>query len=156
VTPSNINHLLLVHGYSGAFDLLSIDIDSHDYWVWKAIRATPRVVVIEYNPSFGPDLSVTIPYSPEDREFRYDAKFRGGIYHGASLRALTALGTEKGYSLVGCGSDGANAFFVRTDCSGGLPIQSAAEAWSPIASRAHLGTLADQQRLIADLPIEDV
>ena len=31
-------------------DLLSIDIDYNDYYIWKAITAyNPRVVIIEYN-----------------------------------------------------------------------------------------------------------
>ena len=34
---------------------------------------------------------------------------------GASLSAMTKLGLEKGYSLVGCDIIGANAFFVRAN-----------------------------------------
>jgi hypothetical protein len=34
------------------------------------------------------------------------------------LGALTDLAATKGYSLVGCGLTGVNAFFVRDDCVG--------------------------------------
>src|SRR5262249_3566280 len=46
VTAENINALIGQGGFSREIDLLSIDIDSNDYWVWKAINAVdPRVVV---------------------------------------------------------------------------------------------------------------
>ena len=37
VTAENIDMLLERHGYSGEIDLLSIDIDGNDYWVWEAM-----------------------------------------------------------------------------------------------------------------------
>jgi hypothetical protein len=90
-------------------DLLSIDIDGNDYWVWKAIeRVRPRVVVIEYNASYPPPLDFVIPYRP-------DAVWNETNYFGASLSMLEKLGRAKGYSLVGCSLTGINAFFVRDD-----------------------------------------
>src|SRR5207244_5656293 len=63
ITAENINSLLQAQGYSGEIDLLSLDIDGVDYWVWKAIECiSPRVVVLEYNNALGPDVSLTIPY----------------------------------------------------------------------------------------------
>ena len=62
VTPSNINELLKIAQTPKDLDILSIDIDSYDYWVWKAVEGySPKIVIIEYNASFGPDRSVTIP-----------------------------------------------------------------------------------------------
>ncbi len=62
ITTENINALLQAQGVVGEIDLLSLDMDGVDYWVWKAIKCiTPRVVVLEYNPVLGPDLSVTVP-----------------------------------------------------------------------------------------------
>lgn len=93
-------------------DILSMDIDGNDYWVWKALeRISPRVVVIEYNASIDAGLSKTIPYDPE-------WTWHGGDYYGASLEALTKLGQEKGYRLIGCGPGGVNAFFLRNDVRG--------------------------------------
>lgn len=90
-------------------DLLSVDIDGNDYWVWKAIKSfKPRVVCIEYNPHFRPPIKWVM---------KYDPKFlgKGTTYYGASLASMTELGHQKGYSLVGCNFSGVNAFFVRDD-----------------------------------------
>ena len=100
-------------GFADTWDLLSIDIDGNDYWVWNAIDGQPRLVVIEYNSSFGPDRAVTIPYDPSFDRFQHHPF---GIYHGASIAALAKLGAAKGYALVGGDSNGVNAFFVRGIC----------------------------------------
>ena len=57
VTREAVNATLEKFGFTGELDLLSIDIDGMDYWVWEAVSAcTPRVVAIEYNWLFGADL----------------------------------------------------------------------------------------------------
>jgi hypothetical protein len=110
VTRENIEGLL--DGVPAELDLLSIDIDNNDYWIWSAIDTIrPRVVVIEYNASIRPPAALVIPYSP-------DNGWSGGSYYGASLSALELLGRKKGYSLVGCNLVGSNAFFVRDDLAG--------------------------------------
>src|SRR5262245_64955269 len=49
VTADNINAILESAGVTGEIDILSIDIDGNDYWIWKAIDVVrPRVVIIEY------------------------------------------------------------------------------------------------------------
>jgi len=109
VTAENINQLIGAGGLGGEVDLLSIDIDFNDYWVWKAIEVvTPRVVVIEYNAGLRPPLSVTVPYQP-------NRSADGTNFFGASLAALVRLGEAKGYRIVGCNISGSNAFFVRSD-----------------------------------------
>jgi len=94
------------------FDLLSLDIDRNEYWVWKSLeRYRPRVVVIEYNAIFPPGCDWVVEYSPAgawDETSNY----------GASLTALERLGAEKGYKLVACCLAGSNAFFVRDDLVG--------------------------------------
>jgi hypothetical protein len=107
VTVENIEALFERYGVPRRFDLLSIDVDGNDYWIWKAITSyEPRVVVIEYNASLPPSESRVIPYEPA---FQWD----GTDYYGASLLALARLGRAKGYVLVGCDSSGTNAFFVH-------------------------------------------
>ena len=50
IDAENINGLLQTYGFDGEIDLLSLDIDGVDYWVWKAIEVTsPRVVILEIN-----------------------------------------------------------------------------------------------------------
>lgn len=110
VTAENINALFEKYAVPADLDLLSIDVDGNDYWIWKALepRYRPRVVVMEYNAKVPMTESKTIAYDPA---FRWD----GSDYFGASLLALTRLAQSKGYTLVGCESRGANAFFVRND-----------------------------------------
>ncbi|MBU1246662.1 MAG: hypothetical protein ABIJ80_01640 [Patescibacteria group bacterium] len=109
VTAENINSLFKKYKVSKEFDLLSIDINFNDYWVWKAIDGySPRVVVIEYNSSIPPTESKTVKYDP-------NAQWDGTNYFGASLFALAKLGKSKGYTLIGCDRMGSNAFFVRND-----------------------------------------
>lgn len=106
VTAENIDSLLRKYGVPQEFDLLSIDIDGNDYWVWQAITHRARVVVIEYNASVPPLERKSIAYDPS-------FQWNGTDYFGASLRALAELGKRKGYTLVYCESRGVNAFFVE-------------------------------------------
>lgn len=107
VTRDNINSIIEKENFSGELDLLSIDIDGNDYYVWEAISVVrPRVVVIEYNGKFPPDYSW---------KMNYDEKYvwHGTDEHGASLKALQELGEKLGYQLVGTNIRGVNAFFVK-------------------------------------------
>lgn len=107
--PDNINELLISLGIPTEIDLLSIDIDGHDYFVWGALTHTrPRVVVIEYNGKIPPPTAIVQPY-------RRGVHWDGTDGFGASLSALEKLGRKKGYCLVGSEIVGANAFFVRED-----------------------------------------
>ncbi len=113
LTTENIVSSFGEAGIPREFDLLSIDVDGNDYWLWAALgkRFSPRVVVIEYNATFGPRQSWIMPYDPG---FRHDAT----AYFGASLEAMARLGMDLGYRLIGCESRGINAFFVRSDLIG--------------------------------------
>ena len=63
ITAENIEQLFAKANVPEEFDLLSIDIDRNDYYVWEKItHYKPRVVVIEYNPLFPPTMSWVIPY----------------------------------------------------------------------------------------------
>jgi hypothetical protein len=110
VTREGVNGMLEKFGFTGELDLLSIDIDGMDYWVWEALTVcSPRVVAIEYNWLFGAERAVTIPYASE---FDLGAIGNRG-YRGASLAALAHLGRAKGYRLVA--TERVNAFFLRND-----------------------------------------
>ena len=132
VTPSNINHLFESHGLTGDLDLLSLDVDGPDYWVWEALTAVrPRVFVAEYNSAFGPTASVTIPY---DREFDHRALSGADkVCFGVSLTALTRLSARKGYRLITTDRSGANAVFLRNDVGPEFPAATpeAAFRWLP-------------------------
>ena len=155
VTPENINDVLRQNDVEGEIDLLSIDIDGNDYWVWKAITVLqPRVVVVEYNASLGVSRSVTVRY---DRVFDRYKKHPSGWYHGASLAALTKLAAMKGYMLVGCESHGANAFFVRKDGGHGKLLEvPPEEAYYPLLTRLRVASTGEQFRRIEHLEFEEV
>jgi hypothetical protein len=116
VTRDNIVDLLESCGLPHELDLVSIDIDGNDYWVWEALlsRYAPRVVVVEYNALLGPSAPWVMEYNPTHARGRVIVT----SYQGASLKALEMLGAREGYSLVGCDFLGVNAFFVRDDLLG--------------------------------------
>jgi hypothetical protein len=154
VTRENINEVLERNGYKGEIDLLSIDIDGNDYWVWQAITVIdPRVAVVEYNAILGCERSITIPYDPNfvvGKRWSY-------FYHGASLPALTKLASSKGYVLVGCDLQGTDAFFVRKDLAAGkLSEVSAEAAYFPQLLRSKTLTPREQFESIRHLDFHTV
>jgi len=133
VTPGNINDLVRQHGFTGEVDLLSIDVDSVEYWLMQALEAcTARVLVLEYNAYFGPTRAVTIPADgpPANRPVEY---------FGASLAALEQVAHDKGYRLVLCEQQGVNAFFLRHDLAPEYPGLTPEQAFRPFRHRAQQG-----------------
>jgi hypothetical protein len=107
ITPFNINSLLRKYNTPEDVDIVSIDVDGQDLWVWMALDYRPTLVIIELNPNFRfLHESVTVGFDPK---FRWD----GTKYYGASLGALVNIGRDKGYKLVY--ANATNAFFVRED-----------------------------------------
>ena len=114
ITAENINKIITDNGISGEIDLLSIDIDGNDYWVWKAVNCIqPRVVIIEYNAKFPPPCEWILEYNPD---YVWDWSDK----QGASLKSLELLGNELGYRLVGTTTNGVNAFFVKKELAKNL------------------------------------
>jgi hypothetical protein len=69
--------------------VLSIDIDSYDYHVWKNVDyVDAQIVVIEHNPNIPAHIEY---FDPE-----------GAVYLKCSVKALERLGTSRGYKLVCC------------------------------------------------------
>ena len=128
ITKENALEVFERAGIPPEFDLLSIDIDGNDYWIWEALaeKYRPRVVVMEVNGSYAPPKRWVMAYNPS-HAWRHDN------YYGASLQSLADLGSRFGYGLVGMESAGVNAFFVRDDlverC--GFPALSAEQAYRP-------------------------
>jgi hypothetical protein len=118
ITRENINDLIRDNGFEGPIDLLSLDIDGNDYWIWEAIEIVrPRVVIAEIQCIWGSDCAVTVPYS---KDFRTQFVDRFSIYCGASLPAFVKLGRKKGYRLVGVQNLGFNAVFVADEAGADL------------------------------------
>jgi hypothetical protein len=112
LTPENASDLFAQAGVPPEPDLLSIDIDGQDYWVWEVLEAyRPRVVVIEYNAKL-----------VGARLVERKGSVHGRIDFGASLEALRALGDRKGYTLVHAELAGVNLFFVRKELAGPFEV----------------------------------
>jgi hypothetical protein len=105
ITAENINEIFDDAEVPEDLDLLSIDIDGNDLWVWKALTYRPRVVIIEFNPKWRPIRRRTIPYDPTRGAWDQTD------YYGASAGALVELGKEKGYALYE--STSANLIFAQ-------------------------------------------
>lgn len=88
VTPENVNDVV-----PPILDVLSIDIDGDDYAIWLAYTGKAKLVVIEVNSSFNPDVKVIGK-------------------HGASYLTMLKLGLKKNYFLL-CHIG--NMIFVHND-----------------------------------------
>lgn len=143
ITAENIDRIIEDHGLAGEVDLFSLDIDSYDYWVLKAMTACkPRVMVLEYNSLFGPELAVTVPP---------DAPLNGSPkgYHGVSLAAWAKLATDRGFRLLACDQSGTNAFFLRNDLRPEIKAVPVDRAFR--ASRDRFDPLEDSLREQVDI-----
>jgi hypothetical protein len=92
ITAENINYIFKKQNVPKNLDLLSIDIDGMDYWVWKALEWNPKEVIIEYNPQ---RLKGVQPYYAHNHW-----NMKEDDYYGASKEELIKLGKEKGYKFI--------------------------------------------------------
>ncbi|CAN5440073.1 hypothetical protein BH10ACT3_BH10ACT3_00800 [soil metagenome] len=113
VSPSAIVDVLRRLGVPRSVDLLSLDIDSCDFWVMRAILGEfdPTVLAVEINGEHPWPWVLPLRQGSGPQARGWDHSWN----YGASLGAYDALLSAAGYSLVGCDSQGVNAFFVRTD-----------------------------------------
>jgi hypothetical protein len=162
VTPENINELLQQNGFDRDLGIFSIDIDSNDYWVWKAMDVVkPVIVIAEYNSAFGAEHAITIPYQ---ENFDRTRAHTSNLFWGCSLKALCHVAEQKGYALVGCNRQGLNAYFVRKDRLGSLKavsdeagyVQSKFKGAQTVDGKFSYIAIADRLKTIADLTVYDV
>jgi hypothetical protein len=109
LTSGNIVDVFARHGVPAEPEYVSIDLDSTDLWIFRAIltRYRARVFSVEYNANFPLGAAITFPDDPS-QHWELD---RG---YGASLSALSMVAREHGYSLVAV-EPRRDAFFVRDD-----------------------------------------
>ena len=83
---SSLEAILEEVQFDSPIDLLSIDIDGNDYYIFQSLeKIRPRVIICEYNPSIPAHLDV---YPDKEN------------YIGCSVAALQREAAEKDYSLV--------------------------------------------------------
>lgn len=157
ITAENINNLVTDHGMSGEIDLLSLDLDGIDLWVWQALTVVnPRVVILEIQAAWLADVSVSSPYSPD---------FVGGWtpgddsvgpiqYGGASLQAFVKIAKQKGYRLIGGNRLNHNVVFMRRDVGVHLFPEVAPSSifTNPEVKAAHEAAV----RVLSKLPLVDI
>lgn len=96
---SSLDSILATTPIPEDMDVMSIDIDSYDYQVWKSLKTyRPKIVVIE--------IDSTIPPT------RLDSIHGEGVSNGTGFLPMLHLGREKGYTLV-CHTG--NLIFIRND-----------------------------------------
>lgn len=109
-TPDNI--VPLFHRKSvNEIDVLTIDIDSYDYEMAKVLLEagfSPRLLILEYNPSLPAGASLALPYRPNGP---WPTNRRA---YGASYEALDKLASSHGYKLVHI-SGFCNLLYVRAE-----------------------------------------
>ena len=102
----NLDIALIMGRMLPDFDILSIDVDGEDYYIWEHVGTKerlfyPKIVIIEVNSSVPPPIEQT-----------HDSE-----HQGSSFTSMLKLGNEKGYDLV-CHTG--NMIFVRKDLTGDL------------------------------------
>lgn len=117
VTPENITALFNSAEVPKDFEVLSIDIDSIDYYVWDALYDfQPKIVIIEYNSSYPPDYEYIVK--------RKDAiRYSGTAQGGSSILSLYKLGKKKGYNLIYGDLIGNNLYFIHDSCKNFLNLK---------------------------------
>ncbi|CAF1519778.1 unnamed protein product [Adineta steineri] len=112
VYGENINNLLTKYQTPSLIDLLSIDVDFDDYFIWKAILKAQhfqaRVVVIEFN------YAIPVNENRVVDPFQDSQRWTGTTHFGAGILALAALGRVHDYTLVYGEQNGVNLFFIQT------------------------------------------
>ena len=120
IKSTTIVEKLTKHRVPSDLDFLSVDIDSADLWVLKAILGafTPRVVQIEFNHNFeveGPlGAAITLPDPSTMPILNNRASWNRTCYLGASAKALMLAAAERRYKLVAV-EPVLDLFFVRHD-----------------------------------------
>jgi hypothetical protein len=98
-TQNSLDNLLETTNIPIDFDILSIDIDSYDYHIWKSLsKYQPKIVIIEINSSVNTDNNNYIHDSNQ--------------YFGTGFKPTFDLGIEKGYTFI---LHTGNMFFIRND-----------------------------------------
>ena len=99
VTSENILNVLNSNNFDNNLDIFGLDVDGIDYWILEVLpEKLSKIVIVEYNSIFGPNLEVTVPNL---KNFDREKYHYSHLCYGASLRALINLMNKKKYAFVG-------------------------------------------------------
>lgn len=108
ITVENINDIL--KDCPPMCEYISIDFDGDDFWVWEAMDAKAKVVIVEYQASIPNDLPLVIKPGEGAVHPKEDLKQVSDGYFLANLHAFYKLAEKLGYKFVT--TIGVNAIFV--------------------------------------------
>jgi hypothetical protein len=108
------------YNFKDNVDIFSIDVDGIDYWILEKIpKKFSKIIVAEFNPYFGSELSITVPNDPNFNRTNYHYS---NLCFGASLKAIIELLSKKGFIFLGTNLFRNNVFFVNEDFKDQLSI----------------------------------
>ena len=97
---NSLDELFKIHKLPSKLGILSLDIDSYDYYIFKYLKfIKPQLIIIEYNNSL-----------PNDIDY-HDSQSQVFLRH--NLKSLEMLGKKKGYTLIA--STTVNAFLIKKE-----------------------------------------
>lgn len=113
ITKDNVNSLIKNNGFSGEVDLLTIDVDGNDWWLWHELEViNPRLIAVEFNCVPELEHALVMPYKAD---FYKGQPGTVPFAYGATLPAFVSLAKTRDYRLIGVDRHGINAFFLRND-----------------------------------------
>ncbi len=114
VTPDNVVALLRAHDIPRDFSVLSLDIDSYDYWVLDALLKSyrPYLVVTEINEKIPPPIRFVVRYDPDFQPAHH--------FFGHSIQSLADLCAAHGYRIIALEYN--NAFLAPAGLLGLRPL----------------------------------
>lgn len=118
VTPLNVVPLLRAYNIEREFGVLSLDIDSYDYWVLDAVLAEfrPRLVITEINEKIPPPVKFVVNYDPDFQMTHH--------FFGYSIASLAELAARHNYAILEVEYN--NAFLAPLELPGVEPRDAAA------------------------------
>lgn len=117
VTPVNVVPLLKAYDIEREFDVLSLDIDSYDYWVLDAVLAEfrPRLIVTEINEKIPPPIKFVVKFDPNFQMTHH--------FFGYSIQSLAELAARHDYAIIEVEYN--NAFLAPRELPGVVPRDAA-------------------------------
>ena len=127
ITSSNIVELFQRHGVDTHVDYVSIDLDTTDLWVLRALLSSefrPKVLSVEYNSNFPYGYALAFPDTAHEVAHPALRRWDGDCYMGSSASAIEMVAQEFGYVLVDV-DPGLDLFLVDGRLWGSRPVPSA-------------------------------
>ena len=150
LTSENICDIFEQYNVPKDAEYISVDVDSCDLWLFKALvkEYRAKVYTVEYNGNYPIDAAITFPDDPTEH-------WEGDRGYGASLKALTMVAQENGYSLVYVVGS-LDAFFVRNDLLDDGELRSwPLEAWASMTNNTQHFPMRRPERIAMFIDYEE-